>query len=68
MNIQSHLIKCFDNINKIKFLEEEFVLTIIGIYSADPESMHEYALFSQSVEIFPGDKVRKLTVGRKLAA
>lgn len=40
--MQPHLRKCFDNINKIKFTEDEDSREIIGMISAEPENMPEH--------------------------
>lgn len=56
--VQNHLRKCFDNINKIRFTEEEDSREIIAMQSADPETMPELVPFSSSVVIFPEDKVQ----------
>jgi dynein heavy chain len=55
--VQQHLRKCFDNINRIKFTEEEDSREIIAMQSAEPEVMPEIVDFSQSVIILPEDKV-----------
>eukprot|EP00828_Plagiopyla_frontata_P006289 TRINITY_DN1271_c0_g1_i2.p1 TRINITY_DN1271_c0_g1~~TRINITY_DN1271_c0_g1_i2.p1 ORF type:complete len:1883 (-),score=297.33 TRINITY_DN1271_c0_g1_i2:372-6020(-) len=55
--VQPHLRKCFDNINRIKFTEEEDSHEIIAMVSAEPETMPELTPFSNSVHILPEDKV-----------
>lgn len=39
--VQAHLRKCFDNINRIKFTEEEDSREVIAMISAEPENMPE---------------------------
>jgi dynein heavy chain, axonemal len=36
--VQAHLRKCFDNINRIKFTEEEESREIVAMQSAEPET------------------------------
>ena len=60
--MQPHLRKCFDNINRIEFKErndeeENELEKIIGMISAEPETMPEMVEFSSPVVITPGDKV-----------
>ena len=47
--MQAHLRKCFDNINRIEFTEEEASREIISMISAEPEIMPEKVMFSESV-------------------
>ena len=47
--VQNHLRKCFDNINRINFTEEEQSKEIIGMISAEPETDPEIVPFSASV-------------------
>ncbi len=47
--VQGHLRKCFDNINRIKFTEEDESREIIAMQSAEPETMPEIIPFSKSV-------------------
>ena len=55
--MQPHLRKCFDNINRIKFTEEEESREVVEMVSAEPENMPELVKFSESVIITPDDKV-----------
>jgi len=47
--VQNHLRKCFDNINKINFTEEEHSKEIVAMVSAEPETDPETVPFSNSV-------------------
>ena len=49
--------KCFDNINRIKFTEEEDSREVIAMISAEPENMPEIVQFTSSVIISAEDKV-----------
>lgn len=55
--VQPHLRKCFDNINRIQFTEDEESREVIAMVSAEPENMPEVVKFSQSVVIQAEDKV-----------
>jgi dynein heavy chain len=55
--VQPHLRKCFDNINRIQFTEDEESREVIAMVSAEPENMPEVVKFSQSVVIQSEDKV-----------
>lgn len=55
--VQAHLRKCFDNINRIRFTEEEDSREVIAMVSAEPENMPELVMFDKSVVIEPEDKV-----------
>ena len=55
--VQGHLRKCFDNINRIKFTEEEDSREVMAMVSAEPENMPEVVVFSTNVIIAPEDKV-----------
>ena len=55
--MQPHLRKCFDNINRIQFTEDEESREVIAMVSAEPENMPEVVKFSQSVVIQSEDKV-----------
>jgi len=47
--VQGHLRKCFDNINRIQFTEEEESKEIVAMISAEPEIMPEKVKYSASV-------------------
>lgn len=47
--VQGHLRKCFDNINRIQFTEEEESKEIVAMQSAEPEIMPEKVPFFASV-------------------
>lgn len=47
--VQEHLRKCFDNIKRIKFKDEEDSKDIIAMISAEPEAMPETVPFSKVV-------------------
>ena len=55
--VQVHLRKCFDNINRIQFTEDEESREIVAMISAEPEQQPELVKFSESVFILPEDKV-----------
>jgi dynein heavy chain len=55
--VQPHLRKCFDNINRIKFTEEEDSREVRAMVSAEPENMPEEVAFNENVIISEGDKV-----------
>jgi len=47
--VQVHLQKCFDNIMRIKFTDEENSREVISMISTEPETMPEEVKFTQSV-------------------
>ena len=54
--IQVHLMKVFDNVNRLTFVEDQ-VLRITQFISRSPQSMPEVVPLLNPIEIYPGDKV-----------
>ena len=54
--IQAHLMKVFDNVNRLTFVEDQ-VLRITQFISRSPQSMPEVVPLLNPIEIYPGDKV-----------
>ena len=54
--IQAHLMKVFDNVNRLTFVEDQ-VLRITQFISRSPQSMPEVVTLLNPIEIYPGDKV-----------
>ena len=65
--VQIHLRKCFDNIMKIRFTDEEDSRSVISMISSQPELMPEKVDFVESVVIENGEKVFLFLKGRIVA-